>query len=92
MFSRIDFDAINHAIDEGYAMIARGKRMSKSRPTLNAIQIDCEARRKIKDATMTNSHFIRACELAKIEPTRRQASKFLEGRGAAYRALNRKSV
>ena len=32
----------------------------------------------------TNEVFIKACELAKVKPTMRQASKFRLNRGSAY--------
>lgn len=35
----------------------------------------------------TDNEFHRACELANIKPTRRQASKFLREQGLAFKAL-----
>jgi hypothetical protein len=51
-------------------------------------------------AAMTNSNFswknetfVQACEIAKVEPTTRQASKFRLGRGASsYHVANAKLV
>jgi len=34
---------------------------------------------------MKEPRFIKMCELANIEPTRRQASKFKNGKGRAYK-------
>ncbi len=47
---------------------------------------------KNKDYAQNNQLFIEACRLAVITPTRRQASKFRQGRGAAYRLINQARV
>jgi hypothetical protein len=39
------------------------------------------------DFATTNKQFIKACEAARIPPTKRQASKFRRRRGLAYQKL-----
>ena len=39
------------------------------------------------DFATTNKQFIKACEVARIPPTKRQASKFRSRRGLAYQKL-----
>ncbi len=41
-----------------------------------------------KEYAKTDSLFEKCCELAGIKPTRRQASKFLNGKGIARKYLN----
>jgi hypothetical protein len=36
---------------------------------------------------ITNKQFVKACEVARIPPTKRQASKFRSRRGLAYQKL-----
>jgi len=50
---------------------------------------DCAGARKEAGAgrnkgTMSDPVFLKACKLAKVEPTKRQASKWNNGYGAAY--------
>jgi len=40
-----------------------------------------------REFAKTDTEFQRKCELAKVNPTKRQASKFRRGEGAAYRTL-----
>lgn len=47
-----------------------------------------EQRAKVKDETLRDPVFFRACELAGVAPSRRQASKWCLGYGAAYRRRN----
>lgn len=46
--------------------------------------INIEARTMHNKALLDNPVFLKACELAEIPVTRRQASKFNNGYGAAY--------
>ena len=42
------------------------------------------ARHKKIQSTLKSAKFLKACKNAQIEPTRRQASKFLKQRGLAW--------
>jgi hypothetical protein len=38
-----------------------------------------------REFSLTNAVFIKACELAEVEPTQRQASRWRNGKGTAIR-------
>jgi len=44
-----------------------------------------------RDFASSNVHFIAACEKASINPTQRQASKYRNGKGAAFKAERKQS-
>jgi len=45
-------------------------------------------RMEANKSTLSNEKFIKACEKAGITPTRRQASKYNNKKGAAYKVRN----
>ena len=46
------------------------------------------ARQEANKSTLNSGKFIKACEKAGITPTKRQASKFNNQKGAAYKVRN----
>jgi hypothetical protein len=60
--------------------------LSKLEPCGQDLHLERKAANSKKNtSTMNSESFIKACSLADQEPTRRQASKYRQGRGRAFK-------
>lgn len=57
-------------------------------PTSPPLDVEAERRYKRVESRLTDVVFLGACDLAGIEPTRRQARKWNNGKGLALRHKN----